>query len=161
LLCNTFYFLAASKQNREVGRKDILLGMIQAEADLVILTAILHFSGGVVNPFVLFYIFHVIISTIILPRNLSVVVGFTAILLFGLLAVNELNGGTLQDITPEALRRRVVEKSRVYSGRFYGVFLHGGSRSVFNTNDYCTDGRQRTRGGTKQRRAAGSYKRHV
>jgi len=95
LLCNVFYFLAATKQSREAGQKDILLGMVQTEADLVILTAILHFSGGVVNPFVLFYIFHVIISTIILPRNLSFAVGLTAISLFGLLAVNELNDGAL------------------------------------------------------------------
>jgi signal transduction histidine kinase len=100
LLCNTFYFLAATKQSKEAGRKDILLGMVQAEADLVILTAVLHFSGGVVNPFVLFYIFHVIISTIILPRNLSFAVGLTAILLFGLLAVNELNGGVLLGYYP-------------------------------------------------------------
>ena len=100
LLCNTFYFLAATKQSRKAGRKDVLLGMVQAEADLVILTAILNFSGGVVNPFVLFYIFHVIISTIILPRNLSYAVGLTAILLFGLLAVNELNGGALLGYYP-------------------------------------------------------------
>ena len=38
-----------------------------------------------------FFIFHVIIATIILPRNLSFTVGLTAILLFGLLAINELN----------------------------------------------------------------------
>ena len=100
LLCNTFYFLAATKQSRKAGRKDVLLGMVQAETDLVILTAILNFSGGVVNPFVLFYIFHVIISTIILPRNLSYAVGLTAILLFGLLAVNELNGGALLGYYP-------------------------------------------------------------
>jgi signal transduction histidine kinase len=68
--------------------------MIQVEVDLVILTAVLHFSGGIVNPFFLFYLFHVIIATIILPRNLSFAVGVTAILLFGLLAANELNGGT-------------------------------------------------------------------
>jgi signal transduction histidine kinase len=64
------------------------------EADLIILTAVLHFSGGVVNPFYLFYVFHIIIATIILPRNLSFAVGLTAILLFGLLAVNELNAGS-------------------------------------------------------------------
>ncbi len=93
LLCNTFYFWVATKKVIDAGPKDTILGMVQAEVDLVILTAVLHFSGGVVNPFFLFYIFHTIIATIILPRNLSLTVGLTAILLFGLLAINELNGG--------------------------------------------------------------------
>ena len=93
LLCNIFYFWVATKNTANAGPNDIVLGIAQIEADLVILTAVLHFSGGVVNPFFLFYIFHIIIATIILPRNLSFVVGMTVILLFGLLAVNELSGG--------------------------------------------------------------------
>ena len=93
LLCNIFYYLITTEKGFTVGPKDIVLGMVQVEADIVILTAVLHFSGGVVNPFFLFYVFHVIIATIILPRNLSYGVGLTTILLFGLLAVNELNGG--------------------------------------------------------------------
>ncbi|MHC4394247.1 MAG: two-component system sensor histidine kinase NtrB [Planctomycetota bacterium] len=93
LLSNIFYYSVATKKGVGAGVKDIVLGMVQVEADLVILTMVLHFSGGVINPFFLFYIFHVIIAAIMLPRNLSYVVGLTAILLFGLLAVNELNGG--------------------------------------------------------------------
>ena len=93
LLCNIFYYLVTTEKGSSVGPKDIVLGMVQVEADIVILTAVLHFSGGVVNPFFLFYVFHVIIATIILPRNLSYGVSLTTILLFGLLAVNELNGG--------------------------------------------------------------------
>ncbi|MHC4693298.1 MAG: two-component system sensor histidine kinase NtrB [Planctomycetota bacterium] len=93
LFCNICYFSAATKNTADAGPKDIVLGMIQIEADLVILTAVLHFSGGVVNPFILFYLFHIIIATIILPRNLSFAVGMTSIVLFGLLAVNELKGG--------------------------------------------------------------------
>ena len=93
LLSNICYFCAATKNTANAGPNDIVLGMVQIEADLVILTAVLHFSGGVVNPFFLFYIFHIIIATIILSRNLSFAVGMTAIFLFGLLAVNELRGG--------------------------------------------------------------------
>jgi signal transduction histidine kinase len=47
----------------------------------------------VVNPFFVFYIFQVIVATIILPRNWSFAVGLTTILLFGLLAANELTEG--------------------------------------------------------------------
>lgn len=93
LLCNVLYFWVATKKTVNAGPKDIVLAMVQVELDLVILTAVLHFSGGIVNPFFLFYIFHVTIATIILPRNLSFTVGLTAILLFGLLAFNELSEG--------------------------------------------------------------------
>ena len=92
LLCNVFYFWVATKKTADAGPKDTVLGMVQAEADLIVLTAVLYFSGGVTNPFFLFYIFQVIVATIILPRNLSFTVGLTAILLFGLLAVSELSG---------------------------------------------------------------------
>jgi signal transduction histidine kinase len=93
LIFNICYFFVASKRSDSAGLKDTIMGMTQVEADLIILTIVLHFSGGVVNPFFLFYIFPVIIATIILPRNLSFVVGLTAILLFALLAVNELKEG--------------------------------------------------------------------
>jgi len=95
MLCNILFFLAATKKAAHAGPRDVVLGMIQVEVDLIILTAVLHFSGGAVNPFFLFYIFPIIIATIILPRNLSFAVGLTAIILFGLLAVNELKAGAM------------------------------------------------------------------
>ena len=95
LLCNVLYYLVATKTGVGAGLKDLVLAMVQVELDLIILTIVLHFSGGVVNPFFLFYIFHVIIAAIILPRNLSYGVGLTTIFLFGLLAVNELNEGVV------------------------------------------------------------------
>jgi len=100
LTCNILYFLAATRKPENAGPRDIVLGMIQVEVDLIILTAVLHFSGGVLNPCFLLYIFHVIIAAIILPHRLSFVVGLTAILLFGLLEVNELYGGSLLGYYP-------------------------------------------------------------
>lgn len=108
LLCNILYFSVATKKAADAGPKDVVLAIIQVEADLVILTAVLLFSGGVANPFFLFYIFHIIIATIILPRNLSFAVGLTTILLFGLLAVNELDRGAWLGYYPLQLKN-VVE----------------------------------------------------
>ncbi len=108
LLCNIFYFSVATKKTADAGPKDVVLAMIQVETDLVILTAVLLFSGGAANPFFLFYIFHIIIATIILPRNLSFAVGLTTILLFGLLAVNELSRGAWLGYYPLQLKN-VVE----------------------------------------------------
>lgn len=95
LACNLAYVIAARSDRHGRQRSTVALATVQIEVDLLVLTAVLHFSGGVANPFFLFYVFHVIIATIILPRNLSFAVGLTAIALFGLLAVNELNAGTI------------------------------------------------------------------
>ena len=65
--------------------------MVQLEIDLGVLTLLLYFAGGLTNPFVLFYVFHIIIATIILPRNLSFTIGISAIVMYGLMMVVELN----------------------------------------------------------------------
>ncbi|MFQ6034709.1 MAG: nitrogen regulation protein NR(II) [Sedimentisphaerales bacterium] len=103
LLCNLCFSLIATKDVAQAGPKDTVLGLVQAEVDIVILTAVLHFSGGLVNPFFLFYTFQVIVATIILPRNLSFVVGLTTIVLFGLLAVNQLENGAFLGYHPLGL----------------------------------------------------------
>jgi len=95
LACNVAYAAVAASSRRGRPRNPVGLAMVQMEVDLLVLTSVLHFSGGVANPFFLFYVFHVIIATIILPRSLSFTVGVTAVALFGLLAVNELNAGAI------------------------------------------------------------------
>jgi signal transduction histidine kinase len=94
LACNLGYAVAA-RRCRGSRQNAVVLATVQMEVDLLVLTAVLYFSGGVANPFFLFYVFHVIIATIILPRSLSFAVGVTAIALFGLLTANELNSGVL------------------------------------------------------------------
>lgn len=123
LISNISYFLAATKKPELASPRDLALGMIQVELDLLILTAVLHFSGGVVNPFFLFYIFHVIIAAIILPRSLSFCVSLTAILLFGLLEVNELSGGTLLGYYPLRLSAAGSPwRNPVYGFGVFGAF---------------------------------------
>jgi len=41
---------------------------VQVLADLLCMTVLLHFSGGVENPLSIFYVFHVIIASVMLPR---------------------------------------------------------------------------------------------
>jgi signal transduction histidine kinase len=91
-LCNIGYLLVLSNQQTEPRSSDKALGLIQVEVDLVILTVLIHFSGGIMNPFVLFYVFHIIIATIILPKTMSFCVGISAIIMYGLMAVGEMNG---------------------------------------------------------------------
>ena len=58
--CNAAYYLAATKKIEDASGKDVVLAMIQVEMDSAILTALLYFTGGVLNPFFLLYVFHFI-----------------------------------------------------------------------------------------------------
>ncbi|MBI2061955.1 MAG: hypothetical protein HYT87_19620 [Nitrospirae bacterium] len=69
--------------------KPYRLIVIQAAVDLLILTYLLHFSGGIENPFYLVYLPHVIIAGIILSRRDAFFVTLLTCLLFLSLAVLE------------------------------------------------------------------------
>jgi len=62
---------------------------IQISADLLILTVLLHFSGGIENPFVFYFIFHMIIASILLSVWESFLQATFAVLLFCLLILLE------------------------------------------------------------------------
>lgn len=65
---------------------------LQAYLDLVILAALLHFSGGLENPISMMMVFHVIIGGILLSRRQCYWIAATASLLFALMAFGEWAG---------------------------------------------------------------------
>ena len=52
-----------------VTRQLVLFTTVQINCDLVILTAMIHFSGGATNPFIFYYFFHTILSSILLSNR--------------------------------------------------------------------------------------------
>ena len=62
---------------------------LQISADLVLLTVLLHFSGGIENPLVFFFIFHMVIASILLSKRESYAQATFAVFLFGLLVLAE------------------------------------------------------------------------
>jgi len=90
-LCNLIFLPLASGSFVKWPGWVTFLAMLQLEMDLLVLTLLLYFAGGLTNPFVLFYVFHIIIATIILPRNLSFTIGISAIVMYGLMILIELN----------------------------------------------------------------------
>ncbi len=64
----------------------------QISADLLILTTILHFSGGIENPFAFFFVFHMIIASILCSRLQSYLQATLAVMLFGGLVILEAAG---------------------------------------------------------------------
>jgi len=69
-----------------------VLAAAQIALDLAALAILVHFSGGVENPIVLFFIFHVIIACILLRRKVSSLMTVLAILLVCGLAALEYTG---------------------------------------------------------------------
>jgi len=64
-------------------------GNIHIFLDLVALTAILHFTGGIENPFVFYFVFHIILASIALPYKRVYLLATSAILMVSLLVVLE------------------------------------------------------------------------
>jgi hypothetical protein len=65
---------------------------LQVAADLVCMTVLLHFSGGVENPLSTFYIFHVIIASIMLRKGQSYLQALAGFCLFAGLVLLEYGG---------------------------------------------------------------------
>lgn len=62
---------------------------VQSAADLFATTAIIHFAGGVENPLFLYYVFHVILASIILPYRFAYLLATLAVGLFTTLVAVE------------------------------------------------------------------------
>ncbi|MBN1157961.1 MAG: HAMP domain-containing histidine kinase [Bacteroidales bacterium] len=61
----------------------------QIVTDLIVLTCLLHYSGGVENPFVIYYVFHMIIASILLSPGSSYVIATIALMFIGTLTFLE------------------------------------------------------------------------
>jgi len=76
----------------DVVRAAVLFANAQMFVDLLLLTAILRFSGGVESPMAIFYLFHVLIAALLLRPFNALLQGAWAILLYGLLGFGECQG---------------------------------------------------------------------
>ncbi len=76
---------------RRVARPSAL-ALVQIGVDLLVLTFLLHYSGSVENPFIIYYVFPVIIGSILLGRAQSYLVAAGASAMIVLMAVGEGTG---------------------------------------------------------------------
>ncbi|MEK6794265.1 MAG: HAMP domain-containing sensor histidine kinase [Spirochaetota bacterium] len=80
---NTGYAVfVAGLRRRKVTAAPRSLANSQVILDLICITVVLHFTGGAENPFMFYYIFHVVISGIILPARYSALMTLFASVLF-------------------------------------------------------------------------------
>jgi signal transduction histidine kinase len=65
---------------------------VQYIFDMAVLTLLLHFSGGIMNPFFLFYFFHIVLGAVLLPPKGSYLAAGFAVVLFCGMAILEGTG---------------------------------------------------------------------
>lgn len=82
-----FLFLLRSIKERESVAVINRIANTQISLDLLSLAVLIHFSGGVENPFLFYFIFHMIIASILLDRRASILqASFAVMLISGMVA---------------------------------------------------------------------------
>jgi signal transduction histidine kinase len=69
-----------------------VIANMQIFLDFLSLTVLLHYSGGIANPFIFYYVFHMIVSAILLTRVEAAIQTFLAILMFSTMFLFERYG---------------------------------------------------------------------
>jgi len=69
-----------------------IYGNIHIFLDLLALTVLLHFTGGIENPFIFYFVFHIILASIVLPYKVVYLLATSAVLLVTLLVSLEYSG---------------------------------------------------------------------
>jgi signal transduction histidine kinase len=87
LLNGTYYLILYKRykgREREPGalNRAVFFAHLQIFIDLLLLTLLLYFAGGAINPFSFFYIFHIIITSILISRRDSYLQAAWAVILF-------------------------------------------------------------------------------
>ncbi len=78
-----YFFHAFLRKSSEEGIGTVRFeANLQISLDLLSMTLLIHFSGGVENPFIFFYLFHAIIGSILLSRAEVYLQGLLAVVLF-------------------------------------------------------------------------------
>jgi signal transduction histidine kinase len=88
--------------------------VLQINTDLIILTLLIHFSGGVTNPVFIFYFFHIIIGSILISKKYTYFEAFFAAILF--------NGTTVLEAS-QAIHHYKLFPFSFYSDPHYLVVL--------------------------------------
>ncbi len=88
-LINLLYYLTLQLWKDFTFRAEVKLIHLHILVDLIFLSAILHYSGGIENPAFLFFIFHVVLSSILFSRVMAVLYSLLIVMLFSTVVLLE------------------------------------------------------------------------
>ncbi|MCD6392056.1 MAG: HAMP domain-containing histidine kinase [Planctomycetes bacterium] len=110
---------------------------VQISLDLILLTVLLHFSGGVENPFMIYFVFHMVIASILLPAWESYLQAALAVCLVVLLVLLEHQGiihhYCLKGLLPDCImgdRRLIVVMVTVFTTTLFMIIYMTSSIST-------------------------------
>ncbi len=86
---NAFYFVVTRQPGFGKSQTTALISLLQIPLDLLVFTAIVHFSGGVTGPVFVLYFLYIFVGLAILPPAGSYIVALLAALFYGVLALLE------------------------------------------------------------------------
>lgn len=86
---NLFYLVSTRQANFGSTYLSRVIRIVQIPVDLLIFTAIVHFSGGVTGPVFVLYFLYIFVGLAILPPSGAYIVAGTAVLFYGGLALLE------------------------------------------------------------------------
>ena len=129
------------RKNRDPSRPLRLLTNFQISTDFVVLTLLLHFSGGIENPFIVYFIFHIIMASIVLsPRESYLQAGFAWSLVIVLAIFEYL--GIIQHHPLEGFVTPGLFESRIYLFGTGLVFITTSFLVVYITNSIVMQSRR-------------------
>lgn len=146
---NTFFWYVSKRFSDMSASMSLIVARGQVYLDLVTLALLLYFSGGVENPFSYYFIFHVVIASILLPgkeglfiTSLTVIIYSSMVFLdyFGFIPHFPLSGVYAASMYQEA--RFVLAKLFVFASTLYIVCYF--TTSISNQLNKKTDELVRT-----------------
>ena len=127
---NAFFLLharrLASQEGEGIQDRYTWFANVQIAADIIALTLLLHFGGGIENPFYLFYIVHVAAASVLLPRRYSFLYAALATLLFSGLVMAE-----YYQWIPHVHLTGLVSLERYQRGLYVAVVLFAFGATLF------------------------------
>ena len=86
-----FYFQRhkSQKNNNDWFKKTNCFANLQISLDLILLTYLIHFSGGAENPFIFYFVFHMVIASILLSNRAAYLQATLAVILLGAVIAGE------------------------------------------------------------------------
>lgn len=92
-ICNGLFLIYSRRLSAstdiELETRCARFSQLQIASDIVFLTLVLHFTGGIENPFYLFYVVYVTAAAIVLPHRSSFVFAALSLLLYSALVLAE------------------------------------------------------------------------
>lgn len=114
LVCYLAWRRASRAESKHIDRASALLANAQILCDLLVLGALIHFSGGVENTFCVYFVFHMVIASILLSRRAAFAQATAAVIIFGAVVAGEYFGVLVHYTSPVGISSPGLERNSMY-----------------------------------------------